>query len=745
MFCRLSQVCALLGLLLAGAPLARAAEPAAPAKDAAYWVERLGAATHKERLEAREQLLALGLAARAAVTAATKSDDPEIALAAREVLDQLRAQGLPGDPAEAAAMMEKLRTNTVTKDDWQTMVERQGAGLMVLLIDLAGDASTKPATQQGWVQLLQEANAPDLLAQVRKLDAPSRAATLEALKPLAVKPTTPGSGYRTARLFNALGEHGLALQVATITGQRWLSVPAMVEAAEAIRAGKLGANLWEGAGEQLFQEQSVQKRVYLLAYYARLAQLLGQQEKLAPLVQIARLEGVAPGMIDRLADQLIQQGLPKLALAVLANPNSAVQRYLVLKTKAGKVPEITPEQLADLAPMGLDEPMLYLLAQRLDQDQSPAADELFKRCLSTPPENSAIDFNALLRLSENTADRGDLLAAADHLEAALALLTKAENVTVPEADQERLRKLAAKYRAQDANNADGYETKVRLAKQAIRAEKYDAAIAMLEDATLLRPNEPDAYLLIYHAGKQGNKYSKLEKVGKIIAKVPQADERDPLGLAYILADVGAGDRALELIAPLVEDEQRGAGALLVQAYALERLQRYDDALASLVKARDLGLETVNLHRNFGTLLGGMGRLAEAADHFDEALHLDPQDDYCRIWLSLMHRRLGQNDQEALKNYLGMRGFKDSDWPRQMLRYLLGELKDEELVAAAAVGVDAELARGQACEAWFVVGQRRLADKDTAGAMAAFTTATAFNISVYIEHVWSQHELKRLAK
>lgn len=138
-----------------------------------------------------------------------------------------------------------------------------------------------------------------------------------------------------------------------------------------------------------------------------------------------------------------------------------------------------------------------------------------------------------------------------------------------------------------------------------------------------------------------------------------------------------------------------------------------------------------------------GDWSGALADFEKRAGLKPHDDArdaaaLRAWLC--RAKLGQRDQAnaALRKFLAARDPKTAgDWTSQLATFLLNERADFERAGT--------MAAGQACEAWFYVGSKKLVLGDRAGAEAAFEKCLAAGQTTYIEHRSAQVELGRLAK
>ena len=137
------------------------------------------------------------------------------------------------------------------------------------------------------------------------------------------------------------------------------------------------------------------------------------------------------------------------------------------------------------------------------------------------------------------------------------------------------------------------------------------------------------------------------------------------------------------------------------------------------------------------------RFKEAAADFAEAVKRDWEgQDYARLYLLLARARLGERAEgiAELKSYsMIWRG--KSDWYSRVARFLCGDMKEEDLLAAAKrlkVGnfrteQNENRSREWECEACWYAGAVHLLDGDAAGAKALFERCVATGVRTFIEY------------
>lgn len=138
----------------------------------------------------------------------------------------------------------------------------------------------------------------------------------------------------------------------------------------------------------------------------------------------------------------------------------------------------------------------------------------------------------------------------------------------------------------------------------------------------------------------------------------------------------------------------------------------------------------------------LDRFDEAAADFAQASALRPGEDgiYADLWLASALQRLGR----GLPKAIVQRARQDTrgDWPLPALAMLAGELTPQEMLATVErmQGDEKEM---NLAEAWFYLGQYRLARNEPTMARDAFQKVREKGITVYIEHVAAGFELRNL--
>ena len=122
-------------------------------------------------------------------------------------------------------------------------------------------------------------------------------------------------------------------------------------------------------------------------------------------------------------------------------------------------------------------------------------------------------------------------------------------------------------------------------------------------------------------------------------------------------------------------------------------------------------------------------------------------DYVQLWLWLTHSRRDDPEkaQKGLQKYLEKRSERESeDWYEEIAHFLLGEI-DEETLLAAAFSQDRKLELEQLCEAYFYTAQLRLLNNDKAGAASLLNLCLATGIVEFYEYKGAKLQMILLKK
>jgi lipoprotein NlpI len=134
----------------------------------------------------------------------------------------------------------------------------------------------------------------------------------------------------------------------------------------------------------------------------------------------------------------------------------------------------------------------------------------------------------------------------------------------------------------------------------------------------------------------------------------------------------------------------------------------------------------------------LGALDEALRDLNQASGMDPKDVYAVLWIDIVNKRSKQPGRLALD----AKRLDMTKWPAPVVRLYLGELTPEALLATAD-NADAEIKKGQVCEAHFYSGQLALQQNKKDEAKRLFALAAADCPKSFMESPSAEVELKAL--
>lgn len=169
------------------------------------------------------------------------------------------------------------------------------------------------------------------------------------------------------------------------------------------------------------------------------------------------------------------------------------------------------------------------------------------------------------------------------------------------------------------------------------------------------------------------------------------------------------------------------------------------SIPDYTRALTLGGDEVSLYQSRGISRFFMGKYQEALADFNQSATIAKEDaearHYVLLWQGLAARRLAQAPSAELQE--AARGkAADGTWPHPLLALVAGSLDEEGVLKAAGrkQGDDKEMAL---TEAWFFIGQLRLASGNVQGAREAFQESRNPGVSVYLEYQAAGWELARM--
>ena len=161
------------------------------------------------------------------------------------------------------------------------------------------------------------------------------------------------------------------------------------------------------------------------------------------------------------------------------------------------------------------------------------------------------------------------------------------------------------------------------AEQAFVAGKLDSARADLSAIHRLAGEQPAAlHLLALVERKAGNDQA-AEAAFRAALRLAPGDPQINTNYANLLSATGASDRALDHYTRAIQSAPELVDARFNRAMLLQRLGRFEDALAEIERLIAAHGPNARVLSARGSLLRLLDRLGEAAEAFDSALALEP--------------------------------------------------------------------------------------------------------------------------
>lgn len=258
---------------------------------------------------------------------------------------------------------------------------------------------------------------------------------------------------------------------------------------------------------------------------------------------------------------------------------------------------------------------------------------------------------------------------------------------------------------------------------------------------------------LFGIGRKSMQDTMRERLEEVIQQVTQAvaggrlegrDLAEALcSRGEALADLGRPAEGLKDADEAVKAAPAYSGAYSCRGNVLFVAGEFARSQSDYTRALTLGESASRAFYRRGHARYYLGNLVEAAEDFAKggAATTDTSERvYIDLWLAWTLRQLGK----PLPADLAQRARSDARgaWPRSALAMLAGELSADEVLADVnrKQGDDRALALA---EAWFYIGQHHLLAKQAGAAREAFEKAIAQGVTMYIEHVSSGFELRRL--
>jgi lipoprotein NlpI len=208
---------------------------------------------------------------------------------------------------------------------------------------------------------------------------------------------------------------------------------------------------------------------------------------------------------------------------------------------------------------------------------------------------------------------------------------------------------------------------------------------------------------------------------------------------------GDAKGAIEDFGKAIEFDEQNALAYYYRANLLTDTGDLEGAIADYTSA--LQFEPANALHHFNRGIAHYLRKdweSARADFEAAARQRDPQP-YGWLYAHVLRVRLGKGDQARAELRAAVEQIRDSkpgDWFLALAGFLLGDIDEAGLLAAAGQGGTSK-ARDQRCEAWYFAGMARLSAGQRAEAAECFRQGLATRKTNFAEHSFAKAELEAL--
>jgi lipoprotein NlpI len=136
----------------------------------------------------------------------------------------------------------------------------------------------------------------------------------------------------------------------------------------------------------------------------------------------------------------------------------------------------------------------------------------------------------------------------------------------------------------------------------------------------------------------------------------------------------------------------------------------------------------------------LARFSAASADYQQSLKLNTAQPYAVIWLHLARKRMGEDDTQDLTQRATK--LESTRWPAPVVKFFLGQMTSDQLMAAAASGSPGEV-KDQHCGAAFYLAEDALLREDRTAATAQFKIARDVCAKTFNEYREAVSELKGL--
>ena len=177
-----------------------------------------------------------------------------------------------------------------------------------------------------------------------------------------------------------------------------------------------------------------------------------------------------------------------------------------------------------------------------------------------------------------------------------------------------------------------------------------------------------------------------------------------------------------------------------RGHAWEQKGEYDKAIGDDSEAIRLDPKYGAAYRTRGALRFGQQNWAAAAEDFSQSHELNGKDAYSVLWLATAGMRQGAREWAARLQQQA--GTLSGDWPMPVVKFYLGTLTAEQLLAAAGDPAEGKQ-QGRACETDFFLGEWQLGHGEKQAAVGNLRKAESTCPRTYLQYKGAAEELNRL--
>ena len=715
-------------------------------------IKQLGAPGFKERRAARKQLLELGYPAKEALKKHADDPDPEIRIATRKLLQELRWQVIPDAKELIKTLVEELEKGRDARELWETLAKKHREKVLGLLLEVHDEPRFEKGLIIGTMVFLAHALPARTVRHIRAYPKNARRTVIRILDDLALR--LPENRNVEARqnlmlILFGLGEDRRAFGQGRLLWLANQSKTALAICMITARRGTLLAGLGEKGGQRIYQQKSARKRCLEVGFYTGLAAELKCPHVVRSLLALSDLEQADPASLQLLTDQLVGLKMTAEASRLLEsglkasnNPALMYQMLYFFNQQFGLSPEKMPAaDWQKVLKAASKEHLMHQLAGAVAKYDSIKSEEAYGKVLAMPPDNSGYDASAARTLAWLAGSRGEYHRAADYYEQLLTINQEAHRGRLP-----FVKKLPSRIeilrRRPELPPESQYAKLLRHGRQAVIRKDHKTAVAKFTQAIKEQPKLPAAYNLLLYAFQDNNDFDNYNSTAAAMLKIKPELPHEILNWAFHASNVMRFAEAVAYADKYIEENSADTRALIARGMAYERQGEYAKTLADYQAAQAKG-RSANIYRLLGLLYMKMGKIKLAVENFEEHLLAEPADSYSRIWLFMARTQLGLDDRKALAEFIQTRQPDPKSWPARLLQYCLGKFSDEALLRSARTAKNQWEVNGQLCEASFYIAKLNQARGNRKKAAEFFRKTLEYKITAYIEHAWAQVELERL--